>query len=675
MRPYPVSLVLVLATAFAAPKSSPPPTSPSPPARVQETPSAAAKTPPATSAQGPAVPDTPSGAAAARDAELAKIATAVLETFSNSEPVLTRDGHKVLFVSNRDGLPQLYSADADEPEGPATRLVTSSERVTGAFPLADGKTILFQSDHGADENWSFFRVGLDGEHLVELTPGTRMQRDGILVVDGKPKTIFYSARQLSAPQSTIYSTSALAPGEEKPLYEHERAGFLNDVSEDGKWALFTDYLTGSENYGLLVDLTAGKAKAIFPTSGKAAIWSMAFAADDKRVFIATDGGADQALLLAIDLESGKEVARYVEKKPATARVSTLAVDKKGKLVALGIDAGNKSDVRLLDAGSLELATTVTVPLGTGSIGDFSEDGKRLPITWSTPSSPNDVLAIDTGSGKLTPLRKEPRPQLGALPVIDASITEIDGFGGTKIPVNVYLPAGVRDAKDKRWPVIVSYHGGPAGSSAVRWNPAASYFLSLGYVWVEPNVRGSGGFGRAFEEADNGPKRLAAFADIETTARWAASQPWADKDRMVVFGGSYGGYTVLIALSRWPDLWRAGVDLFGVVNLQSFMATTSGLIRQIFLLEFGDPEKDAAFLASISPLTDVAKIVDPLFVYAGANDPRVPRSESDLIVTALRERRVPVEYMVKDNEGHSLARRENQVEFYSRAARFLETCLK
>jgi dipeptidyl aminopeptidase/acylaminoacyl peptidase len=172
-------------------------------------------------------------------------------------------------------------------------------------------------------------------------------------------------------------------------------------------------------------------------------------------------------------------------------------------------------------------------------------------------------------------------------------------------------------------------------------------------------------------ADNGPKRLDAFRDIETTARWAAAQAWADPARMVVFGGSYGGYTVLIALERWPDVWRAGVDLFGVANMTTFLRSTSGLIREIFKLEFGDVDKDAAFLATISPIEQVDKIVDPVFVYAGANDPRVPRPESDQIVTALRAHRVPVEYMVADDEGHSLSRRENQIAFYSRAAAFLE----
>jgi dipeptidyl aminopeptidase/acylaminoacyl peptidase len=259
-----------------------------------------------------------------------------------------------------------------------------------------------------------------------------------------------------------------------------------------------------------------------------------------------------------------------------------------------------------------------------------------------------------------------------MPPVEASIVEVDAFDHTKIPVNVFLPAG---AKGKKLPVMVCYHGGPAGSSSIRWSTYVRFFLSQGYAWVEPNVRGSTGFGRAYESADNGPKRLDAFKDIETTGRWAASQAWADKDRVVVFGGSYGGYTVLVALTRTPDIWRAGIDLFGVVNMKTFMATTSGLIREIFLVEFGDPDKDAAFLESISPLHDVDKIVDPLFVYAGANDPRVPRTESDLIVKALRARKVPVEYMVRPDEGHSIAHRASQIELYSRAARFLETHLK
>jgi dipeptidyl aminopeptidase/acylaminoacyl peptidase len=660
----------LFALAIAACSSSPrTPQTPAPP--PPEAPAPVEKAPPPPEPVVDATPDTPSGASAARDAELAKSAASLIDAFTNSAPVFTRDGKRVVFVSNRDGLPQLYIADATKPAAPATRLVTTTERTTAAVMTPDGKAIVFGSDHGADENWSLFRVGLDGKDLVELTPGAKLHRDDAFIADGKPEMMFYSARATSDVGTVVYSASTKTPGEEKPVFKDDKPGFLLDVTRDGKWGLFLRYPSRSENYAVVVDLAKGEAKPVFPKEGKVSISSGSFSADGKRVILATDGGGEQALVLSLDVASGKELARYVETKPATAAIGGVTVAKKGNAVAVSVDAGNHNEVRLLDATSLKPKAAVTLPLGSGGTGPFSDDGRRFAVTWSVPDAPNDVFAVDVATGKVAPLRKEPR-QLDGMPAIEASIVEVEAFDHGKIPVNVYLPAG---SKDKKLPVIVSYHGGPAGSSAIRWSALARFFLAQGYAWVEPNVRGSNGFGRAYEAADNGPKRLDAFKDIETTGKWAASQPWADKDKVVIFGGSYGGYTVLVGLTRWPTLWRAGVDLFGVANLKTFMATTSGLIREIFLVEFGDPDKDAAFLDSISPLRDADKIARPLFVYAGANDPRVPRTESDLIVKAMRTHKVPVEYMVAMNEGHSLARRETQIELFSRAARFLETHLK
>lgn len=625
-----------------------------------------------TAADAPVVPDTPTGQAAARDAELARIATPLVDAFSNTEPALSPDGKVLAFLSTRDGLPQIYVSDPAQPAAAARRLVEWPERMTDITFTPDGQSILFRSDRGADELWSIYRVPVGGGRPVELSPGERLNRDEAFIPERAPGQLFFSARKMSEPSSTVYQASATAPAAARAVYRDEQPGFLVDVRTDGKRALFLRYPTRSENYLLIVDVASGAARQIYPRTGQVSVFDAAFSADGRRVFVATDGGAEQALVLALDAESGQELARYVETRPATAVVQKLAVSRRGNRVALALQAGNHSDLRLLDAGSLAAEAAVKLPLGQGTIGEFSSDGKQLTAVWSTPTAPTDVFRIDPGTGQVSPLRSETRAALERMPQVESRIVEIDGFDGTKLSVNVYLPKG---AAERKLPVIVSFHGGPAGSSVIRWSPTALFFLSQGYAWVEPNVRGSSGFGRTFEAADNGPKRLDAFHDIESSGRWAATQPWADPSRIVVFGGSYGGYTVLVALTRQADLWRAGVDLFGVANLKTFMATTSGLIRHLFLLEFGDPDKDAAFLDSISPLGAADRIVDPLFVYAGANDPRVPRPESDLIVKALRGRSVPVEYMVKDNEGHSLAHRESQIEFLSRSARFLETHLR
>lgn len=616
-------------------------------------------------------PDPPS--ASARQAELAKRAEAIVGAYSDTNPVLTRDGRKVVFASNRDGLPQIYLADVANPGAPATRIVRTTERVPSAYPLPDGKTLIFRSDHGADENWSLFTCGLDGAGLTELTPGARMQRGFPFVPEGAPSTAFYSARRISEADSSLYSVSLSPASEEKRLYRDELPGDLADVSRDGRQALWIRFPSGSDNSLMLVDLAKGTGRLIYPPAGapKAVVGNAVFSADGRRIFVATDAGGEQLQLLALDA-SGRELARYAETRFPGAEAGSLGVSRQGEHVELSLGAGNRSEIRILDATTLKPTAEVAMPLGSGASGYFSEDGKSLTAGWSTPDAPGAIYSIDVATGKATPLRKEARPSLDGLPRIEASIVEVPAFDGLKLPMNVYRPAGTGDRK---LPVIVIYHGGPAGSSEIRWSPTVRFFTSIGYAVVEPNVRGSGGFGRSFEMADNGPKRLDAFKDIETSARWVAAQPWADKDRMVVFGGSYGGYTVLIAMERWPELWKAGVDLFGVANMTTFLQSTSGVIREIFKLEFGDLDRDAAFLKTISPIEEVDKIRDPLFVYAGANDPRVPRPESDQIVAALRARKVPVEYMVADNEGHSLARKENMIAFFSRSGAFLESQLR
>jgi dipeptidyl aminopeptidase/acylaminoacyl peptidase len=560
-------------------------------------------------------------------------------------------------------------ADTAKPDGAATRLVATKERMFDARPTKDGKSIVFKSDKGADENWDFFRVDFDGKNLVQLTSGDPLNRDAAHIPDGKPDTLFFSARKMSESATTLY-VQPLQPGvTPKKAFTETGFGFLTDVSTDGKWGAWVRLPARTKGTVLLVDIESGKEKVVYPSSGEVGIQDAAFSYDGKRLYVATDGGGDQALILTFDTKTLKEVGRYAEAKPVTAAITHLVASKKGNVLAANLLAGNRSEVRLLDGNSLKAKAEVRLPLGYGSITDFSEDGKRLTLDRSTPDAPTDVHVIEVATGAVTPLRKEPRPSVQELAAVETQLVEIPAHDGLKIPMNVYLPTGVAG---KKLPTIVNYHGGPAGASVVRWDPIARFFLGLGYAWVEPNVRGSGGFGRAFEMADNGPKRAEAFKDIEATARWVGAQPWADKNKLIVYGGSYGGYTTLIALTRQADLWRAGVDLFGVANLPTFLKTTSGAIRELFKTEFGDLEKDAALLDEQSPLRQVDKIVDPLFVYAGANDPRVPKSESDLIVKALRERNVPVEYMVANDEGHSLARRENRIALASRVARFLET---
>jgi dipeptidyl aminopeptidase/acylaminoacyl peptidase len=619
----------------------------------------------------PTEPDKPSGNDAARDAELAKQVTPLVDAFLNTAGVLTPDGKRLVFLSNRDGIDQLYVADATRPDSPATRLFTSAERVTGARVTRDGKAVVFRSDKGADENWSVYRVDLDGKNLTELTPGETLNRDDIFLPARASTMMYFSARKKEQGASSIYGLP-IAGGEAKKIYGIDSFGRLLDVTPDGGHLLFERVPSINDNILEVVDSAKGKAVKLYPAKGPATINDAKFSADGKRVFASTDSGSDRAVLLALDATSGKELARYTDPASATASVLDVVEPVTRDKLACVIDAGNHNEIRLLDAATLKPSAEVKLPMGSGAVTDFSDDGKSVVVAWSTPNTPTDLFALDFSSGKVVPLRNEPRPSISALPTLEVSVNEVRAHDGVKIPVHEFLPPVAKTGK--KLPIIVNYHGGPSNVSRIRWNVGARFFTALGYVWVEPNVRGSTGYGRAYVMADDGAKRREALKDIETTGKWVAAQPWADKARIVIYGGSYGGYTTLIGLTRYPSLWRAGVDLVGVVNWVSFMKTTSGYIHDLFKTEIGDPEKEELLLEELSPIRDVEKIKAPLFVYAGANDPRVPRSEDDQIVKALRARGVLVEYMVAPNEGHSLSRRENQIVFYSRAARFLEKAL-
>ena len=458
-------------------------------------------------------------------------------------------------------------------------------------------------------------------------------------------------------------------GDAKIVFTDPTPMFAEAVSDDGTHALLLRFVSPTDQIIFDVDLAAGKSKRVYPPEGKSAgIFASEYTADGKQILIATNAGGEDNVLLLLDAATYAEKGRYVQDRPKTARISQVIVSPKGDRLAIAVDAGNKNDLRVLDAKTLKVTTEVKLPLGATFMSAFSEDGKRFTVTQSLPDQPPDPYLVDAQTGALQALRNDKRPGLGDLPALETTVTTVPAHDGLAIPVHYYLPKGHDPTKSL--PVIVHFHGGPAGSSRVSWNWMARAFTSQGFAFVEPNIRGSTGFGRAYEMADNREKRADAIKDLATVNKWLRGHAWADPDRLVIYGGSYGGYLVLMGLTRQTELWRAGVDFVGVANLFTFLKSTDQAIRVAFADEFGDLDKDQKLLEEFSPMRDKDKIVRPLFVYQGQNDPRVPRSESDQVVASLRSRRVPVEYMVAADEGHSLDRRENKIQFLTRVSRFL-----
>jgi dipeptidyl aminopeptidase/acylaminoacyl peptidase len=580
-------------------------------------------------------------------------AAAFVDAFTNSAPSPLADG-RVVFVSTRDGLPTLYVADSKT--APPRRLLQRNERVGGYAILPGERALLFSSDVKSDENFSLFRADLVTGATEELTAGEKLHRNSPIVARNQPELFAYSAHAQSDRATRLFVRT-------REVYKDPSRGYLADFSPEGDRLLFIRFVSENEQVVLLVDAATGKAARAYPPEGAIKLSAAAFSADGKGLFVARQDPGRPARLLLLDAATLAERAAYEEASIPTATIAEIAVSPAGDRAAFIVDAGNRSELRIADARSLHLLGTAKTGLGVARGMRFRADGAQLAVSFSSPELPLDVVAIDPRTGDVERLREEARAGLST-PV--ARIEEIRAFDGLRIPVNVYLPA----AASAKLPTLVLIHGGPSSSAPIRFNATIGFFSAMGFAVVEPNIRGSTGFGIDFEKADDREKRGDAVKDVESVNAWARAQPWCDGKRLAIGGISYGGYMTLLALTRQPSLWRAGIDGSGMSDLRTMERMEDQAIRAYDETEFGVLGKDDAILAEWSPLEAVDRISTPLFVYQGVHDPVTPQNEADQIVAALRKRNVPVEYMLVENEGHGLTRRENLVEYLARSFRFL-----
>jgi prolyl oligopeptidase PreP (S9A serine peptidase family) len=544
-------------------------------------------------------------------------------------------------------------------------IAPAKDGIAGARFTPDGLYILFLRDKDRNENYQIYRATTDGKEVVPLTQEPNLFHH-LPRVSADWKTMAYIQGDHKSGQVRLV-TQPLEGGKPQEVMTGEGVYELMDLSPDGNRALVSHAISLSRSELISVDLKSGKTTVIAPHKDKQANAPYGvFSADGKSIYVVTDEGHERAALHRVDAQSGATQATFLD---PLAEITKVLVSHGRPIIAVELNYGDHSSLKLLHPTSLKEKPKVKVPLGTVTIGNFSPDGLGLVINVSTPSSPSEIYWVATNTGKLKALRQEIRPTLRQLASIHVTTERIASFDKLKIPLNIYLPRAM--PAQKKLPVIVSVHGGPAYSSRIGWNALTSFWVSRGFAVVEPNVRGSTGFGKKFEMADNGPKRMDVLKDLDAVNQWIRRQKWADSNRLVIYGGSYGGYLAYLALGHQPKNWQAAISLVGMSNLVTFIKSTTKKHLPLLQEEFGTLEHDAKFLAQISPIRVVDQMQSPIFVYQGQNDPRSPRAEQDQIVLALRQRHIPVEYMVAMDEGHSLSQRQNRLEFVGRSMRFLE----
>jgi dipeptidyl aminopeptidase/acylaminoacyl peptidase len=543
--------------------------------------------------------------------------------------------------------------------------------ITAAPATSPLDGFVFGKDKGGDEFSQLFWFDLKSRSTTLLTDGKRTQNGGALLSrDGA--RMAYSSTARNGTDTDIWVRD-VATGAAKPLVTEGGSWSAQDFSPDGKRLLVTKYVSAAESYPGVVDVESGKLELFPVDGGKAAFGGFAFAPDGRGVYFVSDEplqGKPQEF----------QTLRYHD--PASGRLDVLTraipwdvdgftVAEDGRHLAY---VTNEDGISKLHVLALPAHTEVKLPaLPIGVIGgfSFSPDGQRLALTLNSATSPSDVYVVDLASAKLSRWTQSEVGGLDASRFVAPTLVRYPTFdkvnGKTRtIPAFYYRPANIRAGA--KVPVVINIHGGPESQSLPTFSPTAQYLANeLGVAVLVPNVRGSSGYGKTYLALDNADKREDSVKDIGALLDWIARQPELDASRVAVQGGSYGGYMVLASLMHYSDRIRAGVDIVGISDFSTFLTNTESYRRDLRRAEYGDertPQMQKVF-AEISPARHPQRIKSRLFVAQGKNDPRVPYTEAEQIVKAVRGNGQPVWYLLFNDEGHGFKKKANN-DYYGAA---------
>ena len=582
------------------------------------------------------------------------------------------DGKQVVFTTNVTGRPNLWKVNA--AGGWPIQLTQSDERQYNAVFSPDGKWIVYQQDTAGNELWDLFAIPADGGEVINLTntPDVR-EESPRWSPDGRTIALNYKTKE-----GTRYDIALLRWDTRKvELLTHEsapnRSWYSVAWSPDGK-TLYANRVevsfTDSDVYA--IDVASGKTTNLTPHQGNVLFFGSSLSPDGKTLLLTSNqkGGYQNVALL--DIASKK--LDWVTDTQWEAGAGDFSPNS--ETFTYTINADGRTDLYLVDRATRQ-SRKIEVPPGlnffAASPTSFSPQSDRLLVSHESSIQPGDYWVYSLAGSSSRQLTHSAIASLTAAPLPEAQIVHYKSFDGKTISALMWVPFNLK--RDGSNSALVLPHGGPTGQMVDYWNPRAAALVSRGYICIAPNPRGSTGYGMAFQKANYQDLGGGDLQDEVYAAKFLQSTGYADAKKIGITGGSYGGYMTLIALTKTPNVWAAGVEEFGIINWMTMLKHSDPELQEYEKSLLGDPVKDRKVYEADSPITYIHQVKAPLLVLQGDNDPRVPKEEAEQIVELLQRDGKTVAVHYYPNEGHGFEKRENQIDSIRRTIEWFDKYLK
>jgi dipeptidyl aminopeptidase/acylaminoacyl peptidase len=607
--------------------------------------------------------------------EVSRRIQAMLDVRAPIASRLAPDGRSLFFAWTVTGTPQIWKADG--PRRFPVQL-TGGEDVSRLSAITpDGAWLVIARDRKGEENPGLYLMPTNGGamRVVQHVPNVQTQLQHV-TRDGK--SLFFRANDVKADSYAIYRWDFA--GEKRELvFGEDGLWSMDDLSASGTKLLLAKATGALTREYWEYDLSTRKLVALLG-QGEKEEYEAQYGATPGELVVQTPKFGEYRRLYRVKPKGGPLAAgdAVAITPDAPHDVSSFFLDAPRRTLYFTSNEGGFLRGHALDAKTYKERA---FPAVKGAVhltfGAPSWDGRYVIVNATSATAPSTSQVLDWQSQRLTEWVVPSTPEIDTSTFAEATLDHYTARDGTKIPMFVRTPRQCERPRGEPCPVLVRFHGGPESQARPGFHPRAQIFVDAGFVFIEPNVRGSDGYGKTWLHADDGPKRLQVITDIEDAAKHVrvAFASGGKAPKVGIMGGSYGGYSTLVGMTMFAGAYDAGAANVGMSNLLTFLLNTAPYRRALRASEYGDPETDRAALLELSPITHIDKLAAPLLLVQGASDPRVPLGEALQMHAALERRGVTTKMIVFPDEGHGAQKRENQVLEIGHTLAFFEEHLK